>query len=280
MWKELLLRSAISVSIAILFYLVSASIVARFFSRNVSRSVFKHDVKLGLISLLSGTPMLQLFALASEKYGFGFVYSDIAAKGWLWWVLSIPLYILCWDLVFYLTHLVLHVPIVYRKSHFRHHACRPPVAWSGIAIDPFETVLSGILPYTVPLLFLPFHVYTVYALNMALMIWATLLHSSLNWGGNAIFLGPRDHNLHHAFGLKNSNYAAVFTFWDWIGRTLNRHQIPPWWGKDAWTPRGAVAPAAIAPDASPLADPSDKFTPAMVREPASPSRSARDAAAE
>jgi hypothetical protein len=34
---------------------------------NVSRSVFKHDVKLGLISLLSGTPVLQLFFTPASR---------------------------------------------------------------------------------------------------------------------------------------------------------------------------------------------------------------------
>ena len=35
-----------------------------------------------------------------------------------------------------------------------------------------------------PLLVLPVHIYTVYALNMLLLIWATVLHSSANWLGN------------------------------------------------------------------------------------------------
>ena len=75
------------------------------------------------------------------------------------------------------------LPFVFRISHFRHHKCRPPVPWSGIAIDPIETVFSGILPYIVPLFMLPFHIYTVYALNIVLMGWATLVHSSYDWSG-------------------------------------------------------------------------------------------------
>jgi sterol desaturase/sphingolipid hydroxylase (fatty acid hydroxylase superfamily) len=65
------------------------------------------------------------------------------------------------------------------------------VPWSGIAIDPFETILSGIMPYTIPLFIAPFHLYTVFALNIALMLWATIVHSSLPWSGNAIFMTPR-----------------------------------------------------------------------------------------
>lgn len=247
--NELLLRCVISGGIATALYFVSAGIVSRFWNREVSRSVLKHDIKLGLISLLFGSPVLQGFAVLSEKYHVGRVYADIGAMGWGYWALSIPLYLLCWDLVFYLGHLVLHMPLVYRKSHFRHHACRPPVPWSGIAIDPFETLLSGILPYVVPLFVFPFHVYTVYALNIMLMFWATIVHSSLDWSNNPILMTTRDHNLHHTYGLKNCNYAAVFTFWDRLFRTINRHAIPPWWGKKSWSPK--VGARSTVPTAGP-----------------------------
>lgn len=247
--REFLLRCVISGGIATALYFVSAGLVSRWFDRDVARSVRKHDIKLGIISLLFGSPVLQVFALLAEKYHVGKMYTDIGALGWGYWLLSLPLYVLCWDLVFYLTHLVLHMPYVYRKSHFRHHSCRPPVPWSGIAIDPFETILSGILPYTVPLFVFPFHVYTVYALNILLMFWATIVHSSLPWSGNPIFLTTRDHNLHHTYGLKNCNYAAVFTFWDRLFSTLNRRAVPPWWGKKFWTPKVGV------PAATPTAGP-------------------------
>lgn len=234
--RELCLRSLMSGVIACLLYFVSAGFVARFWSRDVNRSITRHDIKLGLISLGFGSPVLQLFAFGAEKYHYAMLYSNIASRGWLYWLVSIPIYVFLWDAVFYLTHLVLHWSWVYRHSHFRHHACRPPVPWSGIAIDPLETILSGIMPYTIPLFVMPFHIYTVYALNILLMFWATVVHSSLPWEGNAVFLGTRDHNLHHTFGLKNCNFAAVFTIFDRLFGTLDRAQQPPWWGKKSWTP--------------------------------------------
>jgi sterol desaturase/sphingolipid hydroxylase (fatty acid hydroxylase superfamily) len=255
--NEFLLRCVLSGSIAMALYFVAASLVARFWTRDVSRSVLRHDVKLGLISLAFGSPVLQVFALGAEKYHFSRMYTGVASHGLAYWLLSLPLYVLCWDLVFYLTHLVLHWPLVYRKSHFRHHACRPPVPWSGIAIDPLETILSGILPYTVPLFFFPFHIYTVYALNIALMFWATLVHSSLNWSNSPIFMTTQDHNLHHTYGLKNCNFAAVFTFWDRAFGTLNRKAVPPWWGKKSWSPKVGIASKkpTDGPDMPPIAAP-------------------------
>jgi sterol desaturase/sphingolipid hydroxylase (fatty acid hydroxylase superfamily) len=240
MLTEFLLRCVISGSIACILYLISAGIMARLHGRKVTRDIVKHDVKLGFISLLFGSPVLQVFAVAHEKWGISRIYPEIAEKGWLWWALSLPLYVLLWDATFYLTHLVLHHPFVFRVSHFRHHKCRPPVPWSGIAIDPVETILSGIMPYVVPLFILPFHVYTVYALNIMLMVWATLVHSAYDWTQSPIFMTPKDHNLHHHFGLKNANFAAVFTFWDRIFGTLNRTDRPPWWGIDNWVPKVGV----------------------------------------
>src|SRR5947208_1614234 len=113
MLGEFALRCALSGVFASVLYLLSGAFWARKHSRNVSRSVIKHDVKLGFISLLFGSPVLQAFGWASERYHFGKVYPDIADKGWIWWAVSIPLYVMCWDLVFYLTHLVLHIPYVY-----------------------------------------------------------------------------------------------------------------------------------------------------------------------
>jgi sterol desaturase/sphingolipid hydroxylase (fatty acid hydroxylase superfamily) len=247
--REFLLRCALSCVIALVLYFVGAWVVTRKWDRKVKRDTTDYDIRLGIISLLSGTPMLQLFTWAAERFHFSKLYFNISEHGWGYWLLSLPLYVLCWDFVFYLTHLVLHWPLVYRKSHFRHHACRPPVPWSGIAIDPFETILSGIMPYTIPLLVFPFHIYTVYALNILLMFWALIVHSSLKWEGNAILLGTKDHNLHHAFGLKNCNFAAVFSFWDRLGGTIDRKTTPPWWGmQEPWTPKASPLPRSERPE--------------------------------
>ena len=123
--------------------------------------------------------------------------------------------------------------------------------------DRATGLVTGILPYVVPLFVFPFHIYTVYALNILLMFWATIVHSSLDWSNNPLFLTTRDHNLHHTYGLKNCNFAAVFTFWDRIFGTINRHAVPPWWGKKSWSPKVGVrstAPTA-GPDMPALGEP-------------------------
>lgn len=238
---EFLIRCVASGGIATLLYILFGLLVHHLYFRHVNRQVFDwrnldSDFSLALTSLAFGSPLLQVFGVLHEKYGISKMYFGIETHGWGYWALSIPLYLLCWDAVFYCTHHILHTDLVYRYSHFRHHAFRPPCAWSGIAIDCIENIFSGLLPYLVPLFMFPFHVYTVYAVNIMLVGWALLLHSSCHfrWPGAIgwLMIEPRDHNLHHSSGRTNRNYAAIFTLWDRMFGTLNRKGDPYWWASD------------------------------------------------
>lgn len=242
------LRCAISGAIAGVLYVVFAGTIHHFFYREVKRKVFdwrpSSDFMLGLISLVFGSPILQAAGLLHEKYGIMKTYTDIGEYGWAWWALSIPVYLLLWDLVFYVLHLILHIEPIYSLSHANHHAFRPPVAWSGIAIDPLENIFSGLAPYLVPLFVLPFHIYTVYTINIILVGWATLLHSSCPWKGNWLFQGPVSHNLHHSAGKLNSNYGAIFKIWDRLFGTLAPEDKMPIWMEQEAKARAEAAAAA------------------------------------
>ena len=206
------------------------------------------DIMLGIWSLLCGSPILQVFFLADEKFGISKIYwanpfdtsSPFSfAVSVFGWAASHFAYLLLWDLVFYIGHLALHHPTVYHLSHHAHHAFRPPTAWSGIAIDFIETFLSGIFPFLFPLFIAPFHAPTVYVLNILLVLWATLLHSSATslWTSSStygLFISPADHNLHHARGEKgNRNFGAIFTIWDrWLLPVLGKLVGQEW--KATW----------------------------------------------
>lgn len=197
------------------------------------------DFWLAMVSLGFGTPVVAGIAVAHEKWCITGTYVDILSHPWashgvvgpwavLYWALSIPVYLLIWDAWFYVLHLILHTEPVYSFSHANHHAFKPPVAWSGIAIDPIENFFSGLAPYLFPLLipfpfvgYIPFHLYTVYALNICLVGWALFLHSSSTWPGTWWLMGPIYHNRHHATGrLKSGNYGAIFKVYDRLFGTL------------------------------------------------------------
>jgi sterol desaturase/sphingolipid hydroxylase (fatty acid hydroxylase superfamily) len=178
-----------------------------------------------------------------EQFGFSLAYATVAEgrvqlpgglvlEGWAWWAVSIPIYLVMFDLVFYWTHLILHWGPIYRHFHANHHGFRPPTAWSGIAIDPVENVLTGMMPLHIPLFFLPFHLHTVFAVNIVLLGWATFLHSGCSAAGGWLFIGPQDHNVHHARGLENRNFSAIFSGFDVLFGTLDREG----WTSDAMVP--------------------------------------------
>ena len=163
---------------------------------------------------------------------------------------------------------------IYRTFHANHHAFRPPTAWSGIAIDPVENVLTGMMPLHIPLFFLPFHLHTVFAVNIVLLGWATFLHSGCGTAGGWLFIGPQDHNVHHARGLENRNFSAIFSVWDWAFGTLDRegwtqNAMVPFWTAEDREKAADKAVAAVGRSGAALAD-----DPAPAPAPA-PARAAR-----
>lgn len=72
--------------------------------------------------------------LSFKEHPFGFILL----------MLAIPAFR---DLHFYLTHRLLHVPVVYKHVHKLHHYNTNPSPWSGLAMHPVEHLLyfSGVL---------------------------------------------------------------------------------------------------------------------------------------
>ncbi|KAK9806381.1 hypothetical protein WJX72_012255 [[Myrmecia] bisecta] len=169
---ELTKRSAISAIASIAVFLVGAGLMHTIGFRQVKRPVFvpngAGDLFQSICSLAFGSPLLMAFLILNEYKPICQAYVGPIGPTWpayAWWLLSVPLYLWLWDLVFYCTHLVLHTKPVYDYSHHKHHAFRPPTAYSAIAIDPLETILSGLMPFVIPLFIAPFHLPTVFALN-------------------------------------------------------------------------------------------------------------------
>ena len=222
------------------------------------------DFALAVISLAVGSPISAGMGIAHTQWCvMGTYLGGAHLEPWLahpwglappaalaYWLASIPAYMLIWDFHFYWLHLCLHMEPVYSWSHANHHAFKPPVAWSGIAIDPVEQLFSGIGPYLLPMLlpvpfvgYLPFHLPTVYVINICLVAWAAFLHSSSPNAGSWLFMGPIYHNRHHATGrLRSGNYGAIFKVYDRLFGTLleDAQGVPDYadWSKEEAHARG------------------------------------------
>ena len=264
--REYLVRCAISLPIAVVIYLGCGYAASTLFPRAVrvrgarppvwSLTRWDADVNTALLGLISGTPMIQLFHHAADKYGPAMnvnLYKSPLQHGILWAFAQIPVYLLLWDFVFYVLHRwFLHSAFFYKMFHAGHHTFRPPCGWSGIAVGPLDVIFEGILPYTVPLFCgLPFHEYTVNGVNALLTLHACVLHSSchreygelsgvLGW----LMISPIGHNKHHEYGVKNAcNFAPIFKIWDRVFGTLNDTE-PFWWKADRRKAQTTAASAA------------------------------------
>ena len=102
------------------------------------------------------------------------------------------------------------------------------------------TTPPAVAPYLVPLFILPFHMPTVYAVNIALVAWATWLHSSSTTRLHWMLQSSATHNSHHSQGIRSGNYAPIFTHLDRLFGTLRDTKLPPWMAEEA------AAAAAVA----------------------------------
>lgn len=256
--SEYQLRCMISLPIAGVIYFACAVTASSLFPRKVGTKGARppefswvrwdSDVNWTLLGLIAGTPMIQLFHHASDKYGAAsgmLMYKNPLEHGIVWAVVQIPIYLLLWDFVFYVLHRwILHMPLFYHFCHSGHHAYRPPTAWSGIAVGPTDVIFEGILPYVIPIFIgalggLAFHEYTVNAVNAILTLHACFLHSAchreykeLNGWLGWLMISPIGHNMHHQYGLRNAcNFAPIFKIWDRALGTLNDKE-PFWWDSD------------------------------------------------
>jgi sterol desaturase/sphingolipid hydroxylase (fatty acid hydroxylase superfamily) len=247
-------RCAISLPIAALIYLSCGLFANTMFPRVVVERGARPpiyswwrldgDMNWSLVGLVAGTPMIQIFHHASDRFGAAsgmLLYKDPLQYGAAWALLQIPVYLFLWDFFFYVLHRwVLHHHALYKFVHSGHHAFRPPTAWAGIAVGPVDVVFEGILPYVLPLFCrLPFHEYSVNAVNAVLTLHALVLHSAchrdyaelsgvLGW----LMISPVGHNMHHQYGEVNAcNFAPIFKIWDRALGTLNDGE-PFWWESD------------------------------------------------
>lgn len=136
----------------------------------------------------------------------------------VWFILMFPLLALWQSFHFYVVHLFLHQPFIYKYVHSVHHRNVNTGPWSGMSMHPVEalTYLSAILI----VLILPSHPVHMLFLGYWLMLGAASSHSGYEalWARDrqAILLGAFFHQLHHRY--YECNYGNAEMPWDkWFG---------------------------------------------------------------
>jgi sterol desaturase/sphingolipid hydroxylase (fatty acid hydroxylase superfamily) len=181
----------------------------------------KSQIVLGLTTVLIASAVA---VMARWVYLNGYlrVYMHISDYGPLYFILSVFIYCLAYDLLFYLSHRSLHRPVFYDRIHSVHHQIVNTNIYAVAHFHPAETLLYSLCHIFI-LLFLPMHPLAVYAALILTDIQNTFLH----WGFDFVTAGAKPYfswwasSAHHHFHhIQNKGNFGYFTrFWDYLFQT-------------------------------------------------------------
>ena len=117
--------------------------------------------------------------------------------------------IVCYDLWFYAVHRLLHVPILYNRFHYQHHAYRHPRAEHTFTASLVENTVSGLG------ILLPFLVISVNFAEFGFAWLFCFIRGVARHDLRAGFLS-KHHLAHHLY--PDCNYSAWYI--DWLFGTL------------------------------------------------------------
>ena len=126
------------------------------------------------------------------------------------------------DTWFYWFHRLLHTPLFY-FIHREHHSFRPPTTLSYVAMSIPEYFGENVgyymsAPFVWKALGGKLHARSWAFTNFFVAFWASVFHSnSLTFSLRKLNInGPKEHSLHHRYGLKNHNFSLLFLHWDYF----------------------------------------------------------------
>jgi Delta7-sterol 5-desaturase len=174
--------------------------------------VFSTVLVVGVISLL-------------VRFQISQVYFDFNQHSLIYFLSSIPAYILFADFIRYWSHRLMHtIPFLYNNIHYLHHRSVNVNPLSTLSMHPLD-LLSG-TPWLLATNIFPVHISVVIA--FANFYHLQNLHRHLGYdflgergmGGmiGRVIISPRNHDLHHTeVGV---NFGATLTLWDRLFGTL------------------------------------------------------------
>jgi lathosterol oxidase len=151
--------------------------------------------------------------------GYTRMYFDVNEKGWVWFLVSIPVGTIGFDAWFYWQHRALHTPWLFRHCHSVHHRIVNPTPFAAFAHHPLETILEDTY-FLVLIMVVPMHPLAFGVCGAHAFLLGVLGHM-----GYEFF--PRGFTRHWLFGLHNTgthhnmhhshprgNYSLYFNWWD------------------------------------------------------------------
>lgn len=140
--------------------------------------------------------------------------------GWPTYIVTTVLYFLLCDLWAYISHRILHWPLVYKYVHKFHHTFKAvsPFGAYALAIPEFVFITIG---FQGIVFFMPIH-FSSLAINLLYLGYHAIIdHSGIDFDGWFSFSpSTMYHDNHHL--LFHCNFGQSLVFWDWLGGTLRR----------------------------------------------------------
>ncbi|MBP9742129.1 MAG: sterol desaturase family protein [Burkholderiales bacterium] len=222
------LRVAITYTIACTIFTILPKIIPTYFARkkilNNSKATYrsvlfeiKNCLKTLVIFILGGS---FLVALIHTHHTNVYTNPNYYGKFYLW--VSPFIFLLCYDLYFYVTHRIMHTyKVLFRLVHKVHHLSlriRPLTAESN-------SFLEALIQFSGAIFFLstiPMYSKLIQPLYYSLIVLGVYVHSGYELVPNLpilryFFSISTSHNLHHR--TFNYNYGFVTTIWDTLFKT-------------------------------------------------------------
>jgi len=215
------------IGIHIIYFLFAGLSYAFIFNHDMMRHprFLKNQVRLEIRASLKAFPLMTLLTLPwfqAEVMGYSRLYDGIDTYGYIYLVLSVPLFLLFTDYCIYWVHRWLHVPLLYKTFHKPHHKWIIPTPFASHAFHPVDGYLQSV-PYHLFIFIFPLHRLLYLVLFLAVNFWSIFIHDSDMITGHPlekVINGPAHHTLHHLYFT--CNYGQYFTWADRVGKSY-RH---------------------------------------------------------
>ena len=118
------------------------------------------------------------------------------------------------DILFYIFHRTMHIPILYRNIHKIHHKYKQTFALVNHYLHPVETIIF-FFPAVIPPILLQSHIMIMWFCAIIMNWNGIIIHSGYDFSiniGNIQLPAIKEHDKHHMYF--NYNYGAMIPFMD------------------------------------------------------------------